>query len=238
VVAGGGGRGTDRRRSWIVLGYSGSPNAMAPCLKTLDPRRIASLLAFASASASVGSAGCASLSQPFAGMKASQMTVYRLQNYEQPQPAQAAATPQAIQLPVQIQQWIQAGASLLPPGLLPPGLLPGSAPAVAPAPDAPRFHGFRIIEWQAVNDAGVKGDIVDAFGHSSGFTSPQFTCMYAELGFAIAQPNGSTPADILVSLSCQGVQSYNFTWPYGDTGITPDTEKKFAQIEQRVFASR
>jgi hypothetical protein len=201
---------------------------------TLDPHWIVtSQLACAAA---LG-AGCTSLSPPFADMKGAQMTVYRLQNYEAVSAPVPAAQPQPFQLPPQIQQWVQAGASLLPPGLLPPGLLPGTTPPVVTA-DAPRFHGFRIIEWQAVNDAGVKGDIVDTFGHSTSFTASQSTCMYAELGFAIAQTASPTPADMLVSLSCQGVQSYNFTWPYAQTGITPDAEKRFAQIEQRVFASR
>jgi hypothetical protein len=188
------------------------------------------------------SEGCASLSPPFDAMKSAQtsvqMTAYRLQNFEPPQQAPAAAAQAGLQLPPQIQQWIQAGASLLPPGLLPPGLLPGAAPP-APAPaDAPRFHGFRILEWQAVNDSGVKGDILGTFGHASSFTTPQFACMYAELGFAIAQPNNPTPADLLVSLSCQQVQSFNFAWPYPQAGITPDTEKRFAQIAQKVFAGR
>jgi hypothetical protein len=189
--------------------------------------------------AAVASTGCASLSPPFSDMKSSQMTVYRLQNFEppqQPQPQAPAAT--GMQLPPQIQQWIAAGASLLPPGLLPPGLIPGTAPLPPAPPDAPRFHGFRILEWQAVNDAGVKGDIVDTFGHASNFTNPQFSCMYAELGFAMAQMNNPTPADVLVSLSCQQVQAFNFTWPYAQTGVTPDTEKKIAQIAQKVFAGR
>jgi hypothetical protein len=203
-----------------------------------SPSRFIALaqLAFAAAA----STGCASLSPPFSDMKGSQMTVYRLQNFEPPQQAQAQApaAPGAFQVPPQIQQWIQAGASLLPPGLLPPGLVPGTAPPPAAPPDAPRFHGFRILEWQPVNDAGVKGDIIDMFGHASNFTSAQLSCMYAELGFAIAQPNNPTPADILVSLSCQQVQAYNFTWPYPQTGIAPDTEKKLAQIAQKVFAGR
>jgi hypothetical protein len=172
-------------------------------------------------------------------MKGSDMTVYRLQNFEPPQPQAAAAPTQtAIPIPAQIQQWIQAGASLLPPGLLPPGLLPGTPAAPAPAVDAPRFHGFRILEWRQVTDAGIKGDIVDTFGHSSNFNTPQVSCMYAELGFAIAQPSSAgaaAPADVLVSLSCQQVQSFNFNWPYPQTGITPDTEKKLAQVAQRVF---
>lgn len=204
------------------------------------PARTARATAFAQlALAAVASAGCASLSPPFSDMKSSQMTVYRLQNYEPPPAPQGQPAPAAgFQLPPQIQQWIQAGASLLPPGLLPPGLIPGAAPPPAAPPDAPRFHDFRILEWQPVNDAGIKGDILDAFGHSSNFTNPQLSCRYAELGFAISQPNSPTPADILVSLSCQQVQAYNFAWPYQQTGITPDTEKKFAQIAQKVFAGR
>jgi hypothetical protein len=195
----------------------------------------AAWLAFAAAA----STGCGTLSPPFNGMKDSQMTVYRLQNFEPPQQAQTQTpAPGSFQLPPQIQQWIAAGASLLPPGLLPPGLVPGAPPATPPPADAPRFHGFRILEWQAVNDPSVKGDIVDTFGRSSNFTAPQFGCMYAELGFAIAQPNSAVPADILVSLSCQQVQSFNFVWPHPQTGITPDTEKKLAQVAQKVFSGR
>jgi hypothetical protein len=181
--------------------------------------------------------GCASLSPPFDKMKDSQMTVYRLQNYEPP--AQASAPPAGgLQLPPQIQQWITAGASLLPPGLLPPGLLPGTAPAAPPAPDAQKFHGFRILEWQPVNDSGTKGDIVDLFGHGGNFQNATSNCMFAEFGFAMAQPNAPTPADILVSLSCEQVQSFNFAWPYAQTGLTPDTSKKVAAIAQKVFQGR
>jgi hypothetical protein len=185
------------------------------------------------------SLGCASLSPPFDTMKDSRMTVYRLQNFEAPPPSPIAPSAGALTLPPQIQQWIQAGASLLPPGLLPPGLLPGSAPAApAAAIEAPRFHNFRILEWQPVNDASVKNDIVSAFGRASGFQDVTSNCMFAEFGFAIAQPTSPTPADILVSLSCQQVQTFNFTWPYTQTGITPDTSKKIAAIVQRVFQAR
>jgi hypothetical protein len=201
------------------------------------PRRLMSLAQVALAAAA--GTGCASLSAPFSEMKGSQMTVYRLQNFEPPPQAQAQAPAQGgLQLPPQIQQWIAAGASLLPRGLLPPGLVPGATPPAPPPADAPRFHLFRILEWQPVNDPSVKSDVVDTFGHASNFTNPQFSCMYAELGFSIAQPSNPVPADILVSLSCQQVQAFNFAWPYPQTGITPDTEKKIAQIAQKVFAGR
>jgi hypothetical protein len=181
------------------------------------------------------SAACSSLSPPFDKMKDSQMTVYRLQNFEPPAQAQAPAA-SGFQLPPQIQQWIQAGASLLPPGLLPPGLVPGTtAAAPPPTTDAQRFHDFRILEWQPVSDASIKGDIIDAFGHQSNFQNATTSCLFAEFGFAIAQPNAPTPADILVSLSCEKVQAFNFAWPYSQAGITPDTSKKFASIVQRVF---
>ena len=134
------------------------------CRSALAPTR-ALLLTAAAAAALTAGTGCGSLTPPFNGMKDAQMTVYRLQNFEPPAIAQAPATATGgLQIPAQIQQWITAGASLLPPGLLPPGLLPGTAPA-APAPaDAQRFHGFRILEWQPINDASAKGDVTDLFG--------------------------------------------------------------------------
>jgi hypothetical protein len=172
-------------------------------------------------------------------MKDAQMTVYRLQNFEPPPTAQPQAAAGGFQLPPQIQQWITAGASLLPQGLLPPGLLPSAAPAAPPPPDAQRFHGFRILEWQPVNDPGVKSDIIDLFGHGSNFQNAPPTCMFAEFGFAIVQAGGPTPgADVLVSLSCEQVQAFNFAWPYQQTGVTPDAEKKVASIAQRVFPGR
>jgi hypothetical protein len=168
-------------------------------------------------------------------MKDSPMTVYRLQNFEvSPAPAQSGAA--GIQLPPQIQQWIQAGASLLPPGLLAPGLIPGSAPTSPPA-NSPRFHGFRVLDYQQVTDPSTQGEVLDTLGHKANFQSPTSSCMYAELGFAIGRSN-SLPADILVSLSCQTVQSFNFAWPYEQTGLTPDSDKKFATIVQRVFGGR
>jgi hypothetical protein len=175
-------------------------------------------------------------------MNKTQMTVYRLQNYVPPQPP-AQSPVGGLQLPPQIQQWITAGASLIPPGLLPPGLLPGSQPA-AVAPDAQRFppslgaQGFPIIAWQQVTDASVANDIIDTFGHSSNFQQPGQSCMYAELGISIAQQNSPQPADFIVSLSCGQVQSFNVQWPYANTGLTEGSEQKFSSIMRRVFGGR
>lgn len=213
--------------------FSDAPPATGPTRVLLGAATAAALAALAATT------GCASVSPPFNGMKDAQITVYRLQNFEPPPTAQAPAATGGLQLPPQIQQWITAGASLLPPGLLPPGLLPNTAPAAPAPPDAQRFHGFRILEWQPVNDASVKGDIVDLFGHGSNFQNTPPTCMFAEFGFAmLAQANGPTPADVLVSLSCEQVQAFNFAWPYAQTGVTPDSSKKVASIAQRVFQGR
>ena len=201
-------------------------------------RSSVSVLFVAGMVAAASSTGCASLSLPFDKMKDQPMTVYRLQNYEvAAQPTAPAATSGILPLPPQIQQWIAAGASLLPPGLLPPGLLPGSAPAPAPAADVPRFHNFRILDYQVISDPGENHDIVDVFGHGANFQASTSSCMYAEFGFAMAQVNAPT-ADVLVSLSCEQVQAFNINWPYPQSGLSPDASKKVASIAQRVFQGR
>jgi hypothetical protein len=194
------------------------------------------------ASALTAATGCSSLTPPFDSLKGQQITLYRLQNYSPPA-AQAAPSPLGgLALPPQIQQWITAGASLLPPGLLPPGLIPGSTPAPPVTANTQRFppeagaNGFPIIAWQPVTDANVANQIIDTFGHSSSFGPVTQNCMYAELGVSIAQPNNPQPANILVSLSCQTVQATDFQWPYPNTGLTADSEKTFVQITQQVFA--
>jgi len=185
------------------------------------------------------STGCSStLAQPFAGMKSQPVTIYRLQNYE---PPGAAALPAG--LPPQIQQWLSAGAQLLPPGLLPPGLLPGGTPLPS-AMDAPRFHNFRILGSMAVTDKTQHDDVIDLFGKESNFEAPRQSCMYAEFGFQIGYGSapgttpagGQPPADVLVSLSCDQVQMFNYAWPHGaKNGLTSDSAKKIVAMVQKAF---
>ncbi len=196
---------------------------------------------------SFGSMSCSSsLSQPFQNLKSQPITLYRLQNFE-PQPP-AAGTPAATpQIPPQIQQWLHAGAALLPPGLLPPGLLPGGTPAPA-AQDVPRFYGFRILGSAAVTDSKTREEVLELFGKESNFHPPAQSCMYAEFGVQIGQPpppgapvgtpGMSPPADILVSLSCDQVQMHNYSWPYNTkTGLEDNASKKIIEIVQKVFGS-
>ncbi|HSO36806.1 MAG TPA: hypothetical protein VLT33_29975 [Labilithrix sp.] len=190
------------------------------------------------------STGCSStLAQPFQGMKSQPVTIYRLQNYEPPAAASAgAALPAGI--PPQIQQWLSAGAQMLPPGLLPPGLLPGGTPAPT-ATDAPRFHNFRILGSMAVTDKTQHDDVIDLFGKESSFEAPRQSCMFAEFGFQIGYGSaaggttpagGAPPADILVSLSCDQVSMFNYAWPYGaKNGLTTDSAKKIVAMVQKAF---
>lgn len=190
------------------------------------------------------STGCAStLAQPFEQMKAEPITIYRLQNYE---PPQAAATGLVPAVPPQIQQWLTAGAQLLPPGLLPPGLIPGTSTTPA-ASDVPRFHNFRVLGSMAIADKSQRDEVLDLFGHDSNFQAPSQSCMYAEFGFrfgygptpgapAGTAPAGAPPGDILVSLSCDQVTMMNYGWPYGaKNGLTPDSSKRIIAIVRKAF---
>ncbi|MBX3264481.1 MAG: hypothetical protein KIS78_22420 [Labilithrix sp.] len=192
----------------------------------------------------ISNTGCSSsLSQPFEGLKSQPVTVHRLLDFEQPA-AQPGAAPGAIQLPPQIQQWLDGAGALLPPGLIPPGLLPGTAPP--PAENVQRFYNFRIVGTTSVTDNKTREEILELFGKESNFQNPRQSCMYAEFGFQIGQPapggtvqgapNPNAPADILVSLSCETVQMFNHGWPYGTkTGLTPDASKKVLDIVRRTF---
>jgi hypothetical protein len=181
--------------------------------------------------------GCgASLAQPFDKMEKAPMTAFRLQNFEPP-PQATASAPTGIQLPPQIQQWMSAGASLLPPGLLPPGLLPGTAaPTVAPQENVPRFHNFRILGSMNINPgSSMHDEVIKIFGVEKEFEQPRESCMYAEFGFSIAQIN-QPPADILVSLTCNQVQTFGFAWPHGaKTGLTPDASKRIVEVMKKTF---
>ncbi|HEX7666343.1 MAG TPA: hypothetical protein VF407_17575, partial [Polyangiaceae bacterium] len=139
-----------------------------------------------------------------------------------------------ITLPPQIQSWVTAGASLLPPGLLPQGLLPGSQPA-AVAQTTPQFHNFPILGSANITDSKIHDEVLSTFGTSGNWAVPKENCMYAEFGFSIGQIN-QPPADILVSLSCGQINASGFAWPFGaNTGLTADTEKKLIAIIQSVF---
>jgi hypothetical protein len=202
--------------------------------------RFSTLASVAALTIGLGLPGCVStsgaLAQPFAGMTGAPITLYRLQNFEpQAQPASATPNPLGIQIPPQIQQWIEAGAHMLPPGLIPPGLVPGSA-APAAADNAQRFHNFRVLGWMALNDPRLHDEMLDILGHEQNFIPQHGACMFAEFGVSIAQPNGQPPTDYLISLSCNQVQAVSAPpWPYVENGIPAETAKRIVAVVQHSF---
>lgn len=183
--------------------------------------------------------GCAGApASPFDEMKHAPITLYRLQNYEPP--PQAPTAPNAASmipgLPAEIQQWIQAGASMLPPGLLPPGMLPGQPPASPQqqVDNVPRFYGFRILGQAPVTDERLRKELIDLFGFEKNFDNTYSGCNYAEFGVSFARVN-QPPADILISLSCDHVQPQNFAWPHRNRGLTPDAVQRLVRTSQSVF---
>lgn len=172
------------------------------------------------ATVAVGASACASTpAAPFDTLKSANVTAFRLQNYEPP--PQAAAAPGLIPgLPPQILQWAQQAApalqQMIPPGLIPPGLIPGlpGTPGAATTQDAPRFHGFRILEQVAVIDQGLKEQLGELLGEEDSFQAQHANCLYAEMGLSFSANPAAPPNDVLVSFSCNQVQGYNFVWPH------------------------
>lgn len=193
--------------------------------------------------------GCASEpAAPFDTLKTSNLTAFRLQNYEPPPPppgAAPAAPGAAIPgLPPEIQQWVQQGAqglqALIPPGLLPPGLIPGAAPAPAPAVEnIPRFQGFPIRGQTQVMDPELKEQLADLLGDPDSFDNANERCppgvIYAEMGLSFTQGPGAPSNDMLISFSCSKAVSRSFSWPHPAVGITPDTTKELTEIVQKIW---
>jgi len=183
------------------------------------------------------STGCgASLAQPFDQLKSqnAKVYVYRLQNFEPP--AQQTAASATSLIPPQIQQWVAGAANLLPPGLIPPGLIPGvsGTPAATDTTTA-RFRNFRILGWMEITDTNILNETYDIFGKEKNFVAPQSTCMYAEFGFSF-QPMNGPKNDVLVSLSCNNTQAFDFAWPHGmKTGLASGTTNQIIDVAKKTF---
>lgn len=193
------------------------------------------------ATVALGASACASTpAAPFDTLKSANVTAFRLQNYEPP--TQTAATPGAIPgLPPQILQWAQQAApalqQMIPPGLIPPGLIPGlpGATGTATTQDAPRFHGFRILEQVPVIDQGLKEQLGELLGEEDSFQTQHANCLYAEMGLSFSMNPAAPPNDVLISFSCNQVQGYNFIWPHPTTGMTSDSVKTLSEVVAKIF---
>jgi len=202
-------------------------------------------LCFAAAALSMGCAG--KPAAPFDTLKTSNLTAYRLQNYEPPAalPGAAAAPGAAIPgLPPEIQNWIKQGAAglqqLIPPGFQIPGLPPLPGAVGAPIADTtPRFHTFRILAQTQVLDADLKEELGELLGDEDSFDSTLARCapnvFYAEMGLSFAGGPGMQSNDALVSFSCNQVVSRSFSWPHPGTGMTADTVKELSEVVQKLW---
>lgn len=193
-------------------------------------------------------AGCASApAAPFDSLKSANATAFRLQNFEPPAAATPApAAPGAAAplpgVPPEIMTWITQGAQglqqLIPPGLLP--ALPGAAaPVAAPAPQAPRFHGFRILGQTPVTDPDLKEELGELLGDSDSYDNKYARCapgvIYPEMGLSFAVGPTAQPSDILISFSCSQIVSRSFAWPHPATGLKPETVSKLTEAVQKLW---
>jgi hypothetical protein len=184
---------------------------------------------------------------PFDTLKNANATAYRLQNYE-PQAAAApgAAAPGAAPtipgLPPEIQSWIQTGAQSLQQ-LIPPGLIPGmpgaASPLPAAAPEAPRFHNYRILSQTQIMDQDLREKLGEILGSSKNFDNQYARCapgvIYPEMGLSFTAGPTAQPSDVLISFSCSQVVSRSFAWPHPATGMKPETVENLTAVVQKLW---
>ncbi|MFW5740025.1 MAG: hypothetical protein ACOC1F_06630, partial [Myxococcota bacterium] len=130
------------------------------------------LIAAGVASLTMGCKG--SPAAPFNTLQDGQITVFRLQNYQEPEAAAPAPQPTApspipglpgLPIPPEFQPQVQQAQNMicqmLPPGT--PGCTPAGQPTTEPVqapPNAPMFEGFRIIGQAQVMDPSLREQII------------------------------------------------------------------------------
>ncbi len=196
--------------------------------------------------------GCkGSPAAPFNTLQDSQITVFRLQNYQEPAaaaPAPAQPTPQpgaipglpGLPIPPEFQPQVQQAQNMIcqmmPPGT--PGCAPTGQPATQPvqAPaNAPMFEEFRIIGQAQVMDPSLREEIIDIFGYDKSFHSKMSPCMFPEFGMSFGGGGPQPPANLLVSYSCNQVQARNFNWPHPSNGMKEKTVENLNEVIQKLF---
>jgi hypothetical protein len=209
---------------------------MASPTSFLAPTLLTGLLGIACASAPAA---------PFDTLKNANATAYRLQNYE-PQAAAPAAAPGAAPvaipgLPPEVQAWIQTGAQSLQQ-LIPPGLIPGiggAAPLPVAAPEAPRFHNYRILSQTQVMDQDLREKLGNLLGSSKSYDNQYARCapgvIYPEMGLSFTAGPTAQPSDVLISFSCSQVVSRSFAWPFPATGMKPETVEDLTAVVQKLW---
>lgn len=106
-----------------------------------------------------------------------------------------------------------------------------------------RLAGFRVLQSVEVADPALRDEIVSIFAHAEGFNDQAQSCLHPEMAFtfsappagAIASPAGAE-AIVLVSLSCNRVESRGFSWPFSGTGLDLGTVQRLATLADKLFA--
>ena len=207
------------------------------------------LIAAGVASLSMGCKG--SPAAPFNTLQDSQITVFRLQNYQEPVAATTTTQPTAttqpslipglpgLPIPPEFQPQVQQAQTMICQ-MLPPGT-PGctatgqTTPQPAVAQNAPMFEGFRIIGQAQVMDPDLRESIIDIFGYSNNFDSSKSACMFPEFGMSFGGGGTQPSANLLISYSCNQVQARNFNWPHPDNGMKEKTVKNLNEIVRSLF---
>lgn len=206
-----------------------------------------SLSALGMLSGLLGMACASAPAAPFDSLKSANATAYRLQNFEPPAAAAPAAVPGAAPgipgVPPEIMTWIQTGAQGLSQ-LIPPGMIPGlpgataAAPAAA-APQAPRFHNFRILSQTQVIDPDLRERLGEILGDPDSYDNQYARCapgvIYPEMGLSFSIGPTAQPSDVLISFSCSQVVSRSFAWPHPGTGMKPDTVASLTEVVQKLW---
>lgn len=187
--------------------------------------------------------GCVARVAPFDQMDRAQVTVLRLTQAQPP----AAPTPQATTIPglpglpgvppeMQAlgQQVIQGVQNALP-GLIPGSIVPGlTPPAAQQQPQLPQFKGYSIVSQMPLQDAGLREELLDIFGHESSFNNQAQQCFSPGLAFVLQRPN-APEVDLMISLSCNQAQIDGARWPHPVNGFTTETRDHLTRIYEKLF---
>jgi hypothetical protein len=113
-----------------------------------------------------------------------------------------------------------------------------AAAAQTPTPQDPRFPmgqpNFRILSQAQVIDPDLREALGKLLGSEDSFQPDHANCMYAEMGLSFSS-NGGPLNDMLISFSCNQVESRTFAWPHPNRGLKPDTVKKLAEIAGKIW---
>ncbi|MEM9692538.1 MAG: hypothetical protein AAGA56_08340 [Myxococcota bacterium] len=183
--------------------------------------------------------GCASRAAPFNDLDQASVQIMRVKE----QPAGGAPqVPAGVPVPPGFEQFAglaqQTLEQLKATGMIPPGLnIPGLA---GPAPTNPQLPPYThephwgVEDSRPISDSALRDELLDIFGDGGSFNGNRQNCFNPSFAVSFASPTAA-PVDVVVSFQCNQAVGYGFQWPHPESGLTPETSQKLAQIHQQVF---